>query len=87
MKSAGINVNMFKPRSCQNVSSSTAKNAGVPIEQVLKQGRWFNCITFPKYYYGVTGINMYYAEGVLPQQIFNKLLLKICLVVNMIYSV
>ena len=65
MKSAGINVNMFKPHSCLNVSSSTAKNAGVPIEQVLKQGRWFNCITFPKYYYRDTGINMHYAEGVL----------------------
>ena len=37
MKNAGIDVNIFKPHSCRSASSSAAKEAGVPIEETLKQ--------------------------------------------------
>ena len=37
MKNAGIDVNIFKPHSCRSASSSAAKKAGVPIEEILKQ--------------------------------------------------
>ena len=70
MKNAGINMNIFKPRSCQNASSSAARKAGVPIEEELKQGHWLNCRTFQKYYYrDAKDINLQYSEGVLPKYI------------------
>ena len=49
MKNAGINVNIFKPHSCQSASSSAAKNVGVSIEEVLKLGQWSNCRTIQKH--------------------------------------
>ena len=51
MTNSGIDTNIFKPNSCRGASTSAAKNEGVPIEQVLKQGQWSNCMTFFKYYY------------------------------------
>ena len=45
MKNADIHVNIFKPHSCPSALSSGAKNAGVPIEEVLEQGQWSNCRT------------------------------------------
>ena len=42
IKNADINVNIFKPHSCPSASCSVAKNSDVLIEEVLKQGQWFN---------------------------------------------
>ena len=51
------------------VPSSVTKNAGVPIEETLKQGQWSNCRTFRKYYYKDTeDINIKYSEGVLAKR-------------------
>ena len=48
MKLAGIDTDTFKPHSCR--STSAAKRSGIPIDQILQQGNWFNPSTFYKFY-------------------------------------
>ena len=77
LKGGGINVNISKPHSCRKTSSSPAKNAGVRIEEALKQGKWSNCRTFQQYYYRDTeDINKQCSQSSTTIN-FNMLLLKI----------
>ena len=50
MCKAGINVQMFKPGSTRAASSSQARKAGVPLEEVLQTGGWSQETTFSKWY-------------------------------------
>ena len=48
---AGINTNMFTAHLTRAASSSTAKNAGVSLSDILEMGDWTNTATFAKFYY------------------------------------
>ena len=46
MNESGIDTKIFKPHSCRSASTSAATNAGVTIENVLKQGNWQTIVLF-----------------------------------------
>ena len=48
---AGINNNTFTAHLTRTASSSTAKNAGVSLTDILEMGDWTNTATFAKFYY------------------------------------
>ena len=45
MKESGVS-KIFKPHSSRSASTSAATNAGVTIDDVLKQGSWINLVSF-----------------------------------------
>ena len=47
---AGTNMNIYKPHSCQSASTSKARDNGVSITDILKQGCWKRQNTFTKFY-------------------------------------
>ena len=46
----GINANIFTAHSTRAASSSTAKNAGVSLTDILQMEDWTNTATFSKFY-------------------------------------
>ena len=50
LKLAGIDVEKFSAGSSRAATTSAAKQAGLPIEQILKAGGWSNQDTFTKFY-------------------------------------
>ena len=42
MNESGVDTKIFKPHSWRSASPSAATNAGVTIDNVLKQGNWTN---------------------------------------------
>lgn len=47
---AGIDVNTFTPHSTRAAVTSAAKQAGVPIHDILRNAGWTNSLTFLKFY-------------------------------------
>ena len=50
LSNAGIDINIYKAHSCRAATASKAKDIGVPINEILKQGCWRRSNTFTKYY-------------------------------------
>ena len=50
MRSSGIDTNIFKAHSLRSASSSLAINNGIPIEEVMRQGRWKSRRVFEEFY-------------------------------------
>lgn len=50
MKTAGVNVEIFKPHSTRSAATSAAKAAGVPIEEIFKTAGWGTSSVFGKFY-------------------------------------
>ena len=48
---SGINTNIFKAHSVRSASVSTAANAGITTNDILKVADWSNATVFQKYYY------------------------------------
>ena len=46
MNESGVDTKIFKPHSCRSASTSAATNAGVTIDNVLKQGNWQTIVLF-----------------------------------------
>lgn len=47
---AGIDVNTFMPHSTRAAATSAAKQAGVPIQDIMQNASWTNSLTLPKFY-------------------------------------
>ena len=65
MNESGVDTKVFKPHSCRSASTSAATNAGVTIDNVLKQGNWTNASTFYKYYFKEIENSKTFSEGLL----------------------
>ena len=65
MNELGVDTKIFKPHSCRSASTPTATNAGVTIDNVLKQGNWTNPNTFYKYYFKEIENSKTFSEGLL----------------------
>ena len=65
MNESGVDTKVFKPHSCLSASTSAATNAGVTIDNVLKQGNWTNGSTFYKYYFKEIENSKTFSEGLL----------------------
>ena len=65
MNESGVDTKIFKPHSRRSASTSAATNAGVTIDNVLKQGNWTNASTFYKYYFKETENSKTFSEGLL----------------------
>ena len=50
MKDAGVDVTQFKPHSTRAASTSKAKAAAVPIQEILKTAGWSSSRRFDRYY-------------------------------------
>ena len=50
MARSGIDTSVFKPHSVRGASTSKAKEADYPIEDILKAGGWSNAGTFAQFY-------------------------------------
>ena len=50
MHMSGIDTSIFKAHSSRAASTSAAKQAQVPIEQILQTAGWTGCRTFAQYY-------------------------------------
>ena len=46
----GVNVDIYKPHSYCSASTSHAKLAGVPLEDILRAGKWKSLDCFTKFY-------------------------------------
>ena len=47
---AGINMTVYRPHSCRSASLSKARDNGVSMTDILKQGCWKSQNTFTKFY-------------------------------------
>ena len=47
---AGINMTVYRPHRCRSASMSNARDNGVSITDILKQGCWKSQNTFTKFY-------------------------------------
>ena len=65
MNESGVATKIFKPPSCRSTSTSAATNAGVTIDNVLKQGNWTNANTFNKYYFKEIENSKTFSKGLL----------------------
>ena len=65
MNESGVDTKIFKPYSCRSVPTSAAINAGLTIDNVLKQGNWTNASTFYKYYFKEIKKSKTFSEGLL----------------------
>ena len=50
MSNAGIDVAVYKPHSMRSAATSKAKQARVPMQDILKQAGWSNQRTFDRFY-------------------------------------
>ena len=50
MKAAGIDTNIFKPHSTRSASTSAAKAANVPIQEIMTIAGWRSDSVFAKFY-------------------------------------
>lgn len=50
MKTAGINVEVFKPHSTRSAATSAASTAGIPMDEILKTAGWRTSSVFAKFY-------------------------------------
>ena len=50
MSLAGINTDIFKAHSTRAAATSKAKQADVPVEEIMKQAGWSNVGTFATFY-------------------------------------
>ena len=50
MSKAGIDTSIFSPHSTRSAASSTAKKGQVPIDTILKTGRWRSMKSFGRFY-------------------------------------
>ena len=50
MAEAGVDVNTFKPHSTRAAAASKAKNAFVPIQEILATAGWSSERTFDRFY-------------------------------------
>ena len=50
ISSAGIDIDAFKAHPTRSVSSSQAKQVGIPYTEILKRGSWKGANTFTKHY-------------------------------------
>ena len=50
MAEAGVDVNTFKPHSTRAAAASKAKNASVPIQEILATAGWSSERTFDRFY-------------------------------------
>ena len=51
MKEAGIDVDTFKAHSTREAASSTARDRGVSIQEILQTADWIRQTTFNRFYY------------------------------------
>ena len=45
----GVDIDIYKPHSCHSASTSHAKLAGVPLEDILQAGQWKSSDCFTTY--------------------------------------
>jgi hypothetical protein len=50
MKSAGIDVSIFKPHSTRSAATSAACQQGVAVPDIIKHADWGNATVFHRYY-------------------------------------
>ena len=50
MTSAGVDTTIFKPHSTHAATTSRAKTASVPIQEILKTAGWSSSRSFDKFY-------------------------------------
>ena len=50
MAEAGVDVTTFKPHSTRAAAVSKAKNASVPLKEILDTAGWSSEITFDRFY-------------------------------------
>ena len=65
MNESGVDTKIFKAYSCRSASTSGATNAGLTIDNVLKQRNWTNASTFYKYYFKEIENSKTFSEGLL----------------------
>ena len=51
MGNSGIDTEIFKPHSTRVASNSSAYKLGMPLQEVLKRGKWSNAGTLFTYYF------------------------------------
>ena len=47
---SGVDIDIYKPHSCRSASTSHAKLAGVPLEDILRAGQWKSSDCFTTFY-------------------------------------
>lgn len=65
LSEAGIDTNVFKAHSTRSASTSAAKSAAVPIQDILGAAGWSSDSVFGKYYNKPIQENSSYAEAIL----------------------
>jgi hypothetical protein len=51
IEGAGVDSDRFKPHSVRGAAGTKARNAGVPLENILAMGNWSNKTTFERFYF------------------------------------
>ena len=69
MKKAGINTELFKPHSTRGASSSTAKAANIPIQDIMVTAGWRSESVFAKFYDRPIVRDNRFAEAVLTHRV------------------
>ena len=65
MSDAGIDVGKYKAHSTRAASTSTAMNANVPVDDILRAAGWSNTCTFVKFYNKNVDNNEHFAHAIL----------------------
>ena len=50
LKETGVDTDCYKPHSCRAASSSKARDSGISITEIMKQGRWKSESVFKTFY-------------------------------------
>ena len=50
LRSAGVDIDVYKPHSTRGAATSKAVHLQVPLETILKRAKWTNCQTFARFY-------------------------------------
>ena len=57
LQQAGIDVEEFKAHSCRGAATSTARQAGVAVKDIMETADWSRESTFTKFYYRTAKAN------------------------------